>query len=524
MFKLVVVGGKLRGKEFILNDGDNIIGRAADCDHSVPVEGISKKHLRLTVNGETAFAEDLGSSNGTLVNGKIIKKITIKDGDKIALPNLILQVVYVLEKKTIIKKKVSRAGDDEDDDSYDELKQVEPMPENLLGKPIWLFKYKVMPIVYGFNERYEWAALVGILLFIFIAITITLTLLPVLRDSKLLLIKEIALRGKQYAAEVDHLNSAHLREKNLDLIRTDFLEGTDAEGVQSYKLYDMEGRVYRPLQSLNTIVNDPFSVDALKFYKTESNQDKEVIQSLSGNQIGIARAIRAHDKQMGRDVVVAVITIIFSPSSLAREASNNSKAYLESLITAGMVAIIFFGILYYMTIRPFDEIRFQIEAVLRGRQKELTSNTLFKEIHPLRNTINSILTRIKELQNTDGGEVQSQEEDGPYLRTLKEFMEGAQGPILILNSEKVIQNINPEAEDLIGIRENASAGQSLLDTARDQGFAATIIDLCDKSANNEGSNQKEGYQIGGKDMSINVVALVGKDKFAKGFYITFVKS
>jgi pSer/pThr/pTyr-binding forkhead associated (FHA) protein len=124
MFKLVVVGGKLRGKEFILNDGDNIIGRAADCDHSVPVEGISKKHLRITVNGETAFAEDLGSSNGTLVNGKIIKKITIKDSDKIALPNLILQVVYVLEKKTIIKKKVSRVGDDDYDDSFDELKQV----------------------------------------------------------------------------------------------------------------------------------------------------------------------------------------------------------------------------------------------------------------------------------------------------------------------------------------------------------------------------------------------------------------
>ena len=524
MFKLVAVGGQLRGKEYILKDGENIIGRAADCDHPTPVEGISKKHLRVTVNGETAYAEDLGSSNGTLVNGKIIKKITIKDGDKIALPNLILQVVYVLEKKTIIKKKIARIDDDDDDDSYDELKQTEPMPDNLLGKPIWIFKYKLMPVVYGFNERYEWSALVGILLFIFIAITITLTILPVLRDSKHLLIKEIALRGKQYAAEVDHLNSTHLREKNLDHIRTDFLEGEDAEGVQSYKLYDMEGRVYRPLSSLNTIVNDPFSVDALKFYKTDSNQDKEVIQDLGSNQIGIARAIKAHDKQMGRDVVVAVITIIFSPSSLAREASNNSKAYLESLITAGMVGIIFFGILYYMTIRPFDEIRFQIEAVLRGRQKELTSNTLFKEIHPLRNTINSILTRIKELQNTDGGEVQTMEEDAPYLRSLKEFMEGAQGPILILNSEKVIQNINPEAEDLIGIRENASAGQSLLDTARDQGFAATVIDLCDKSASNEGCHQKENYQIGGKDMSINVVALVGKDKFAKGFYITFVKS
>jgi hypothetical protein len=47
--------------------------------------------------------------------------------------------------------------------------------------------------------------------------------------------------------------------------------------------------------------------------------------------------------------------------------------------------------------------------------------------------------------------------------------------------------------------------------------------LCDKSANNEGCNQKESYQIGGKDYAINITALVGKDKFAKGFYITFVK-
>ena len=81
-----------------------------------------------------------------------------------------------------------------------------------------------------------------------------------------------------------------------------------------------------------------------------------------------------------------------------------------------------------------------------------------------------------------------------------------------------------DAEDLLGIRENASAGQSLLDTARDQGFAATLIELCDNSANNNGSHQREDYEIGGKEMVINVTALMGKDKFAKGFYVTFVRS
>lgn len=522
MFKLVVVGGKLRGKEFVLSDGENIIGRGSDNDVVVPVEGVSKRHLKISVNSETAFAEDMGSSNGTLINGKIIKRMTIKDGDKIALPNLIFQVVYVLEKKVIVKKKVVKGGDN-DEDAYDDLNQTEPMPQNLMGKPIWIFKHKIMPIIYSFNEQYEWSALVGFLLFIFIAINISLTIVPVLSDSRRLLLREVGYRAKQYAAEVDRLNNVYLRDKNLDQIYTGFLDGEDAEGVQGYKLYDMEGRVYRPVAELNTIVNESFAVDALKYFKVEKNQDQEVIRR-EGNIVRVARAIKAHDKMLGRDVVVAIISLTFAPTSLATEAANNSKAYLESLVTSGMVAIIFFGMLYYMTVRPLEEMKLQIERVLRGRQKEVESKILFKELHPLRNSINSIMTRLKELQSADSGEVQSMEEEGPYLRALEEFMAGSQGPVMILNSEKVIQRINPEAEDLIGLRENSAAGQSILDTARDQGFAATVIDLCDQSANNEGCNQKESYEVGGKQISINVVSMMGKDKFAKGFYITFVRT
>ena len=37
-------------------------------------------------------------------NGKLIKNGTIKNGDKIALPDLILQVVFVTEKKVVVKK------------------------------------------------------------------------------------------------------------------------------------------------------------------------------------------------------------------------------------------------------------------------------------------------------------------------------------------------------------------------------------------------------------------------------------
>lgn len=518
MYKLVAVGGKIRGQEIELRDGENTLGRAAECDHQILVDGVSKKHMQVTVNGDSAFVEDLGSSNGTFINGKLVKKATVKDGDKIALPNVIFQVVFVTEKKILVKKKVAKLA--AADEAID-LDGKEAMPASIGGKMIWVFKNKVMPIIYNFNEQYEWSALIGILLFIFIGITIALTIFPVLRDSKRLLTLEVALRGAQYAAEVARTNSVPLSRRELDKIDTNFLDGV--EDIDSYELFDFDGRIVRPMSKLNTYISDSLSVGAKTFYNDSANQSREYIGGLGGNKIGIARLLKAYDVKTGREETVGIIAIRFAPKTLIVQAANNSKAYLESLVTSGMVAIILFGMLYFMTIRPIEEIRVQIENVLRGKIKELDTNYLFRELVPLRNSINSVLQRLRELQNTDTGEVASIEEDAPYVRTLMEFLQGAQGPVMVLDSEKLVQGLNLEAEDLVGIRQSSSQGQSLLDAARDQGFAATVIDLCDQSSNNGGVNQRETYEIGGKDIAINVVALMGKDKFAKGFYLTFVK-
>lgn len=517
MYKLVAVGGKLRGTEIVLNEGENVLGRSSEADHVVSSDGVSKKHMRITVNGETAFVEDLGSSNGTFVNGKLTRKMTVKDGDKVALPNVIFQLVYVAEKTVIVKKKVAKGSDEDVDLSLDEV-----MPTSIGGKMIYFFKTKVMPIIYNFNEQYEWSALVGILLFFFIGVNVSLIIFPVLRESKRLLVREIAMRGKQYADEVARTNSIPLSRRNIDKVDTNFLES--AEGVQSYELFDFDGRIVRPITQLSTYVKDPLSVEALNFYKDSRNLNNTYVQSLSQGVIGIGRAIKAYDVTTGREETVGVVAIRFAPRSLAVEAANNSSAFLESLVTSSMVAVIFYGMLYFLTIRPISELRVQTEQVLRGRRKELESSSMFKEIAPLRSTINSLLQRLRELQNTGEEEMQSTEEEGPYVRTLMEFMSGAQGPVMVLSGDKLIQGINPEAEDLIGIRQTASQGMALLDAARDQGFAATLMDLCDQSANNDGVHQKENYEIGGKDIVVNVVALIGKDKFAKAYYVTFVRS
>ncbi len=519
MYKIVGVGGKLRGQEFELREGDNTFGRAADNDFVLQVEGVSKKHMSISVSGDSAFIEDLGSSNGTFVNGKLVKKLTLKEGDKIALPNVIFQVVHVQEKKIIVKKKVVKAADE---DAIDDLDVSEVPPQSLGGKIIWAFKKYVMPIIYNFNEQYEWSAMFGILLFAFIGINVSLTIFPPLRDAKRLLVLEVAMRGKQYSAEVARTNAVFLSRRELDKIDTSFLD--IVEDIDSYELFDLDGRIVRPMSKLNTYITDPHSVEAKIFYSDTANHNHEYIKLIGTNKIGIARILKAYDVKTGREEVAGIIAIRFTPKTLVAQAASNSKAFLEALVTSCMVALIFFAMVYFMTTRPLEELRIQTEQVLRGKKKELESDTLFREISPLRNTINSLLQRLRELQNTDVGEMATIEEDGPYVRSLVEFLQGAQGPVMVLNSEKAIESLNLEAEDLIGIRLNSSQGQSLLDAARDQGFAATVIDLCDQSANNGGVNQRENYEIGGKDIAVNVVAVMGRDKFAKGFYITFVKA
>lgn len=161
MYKLVAVAGKLRGQEFVLENGENVVGRFGENSVVLPLGGISNKHFSMTVTDDVAYVKDLGSSNGTFVNDRMVKAATVKNGDKIALPDLILQVVYVKENITVIKRKASDGEDPEEEASY--LKPG-PMPKALPHKVLYIFKNRLMPFIHGMNEEYEWKVLFGIAL------------------------------------------------------------------------------------------------------------------------------------------------------------------------------------------------------------------------------------------------------------------------------------------------------------------------------------------------------------------------
>lgn len=93
--KLVLrfISGKYQGAEFPLADSPEIIvGRSSDVDMVLIEDMVSRRHARIECANEISI-EDLGSTNGTFVNGERIKRNTLKEGDRVLIGTSIIKVV-----------------------------------------------------------------------------------------------------------------------------------------------------------------------------------------------------------------------------------------------------------------------------------------------------------------------------------------------------------------------------------------------------------------------------------------------
>src|SRR5687767_3344312 len=85
-FQLTIAQGKEAGREFVFEQPSVVIGRSTDCDVVLYDPGVSRRHARIFAEGAGFYVEDMGSSNGTKVNGQLIKaKQSLSDGDAVTL-------------------------------------------------------------------------------------------------------------------------------------------------------------------------------------------------------------------------------------------------------------------------------------------------------------------------------------------------------------------------------------------------------------------------------------------------------
>jgi DNA-binding winged helix-turn-helix (wHTH) protein len=73
-------------REIALVEGENVLGRDPDVAVWIDLNSVSRHHARVVVTDEVALLEDLGSRNGTLVNGERINSPRpLSNGDRIKI-------------------------------------------------------------------------------------------------------------------------------------------------------------------------------------------------------------------------------------------------------------------------------------------------------------------------------------------------------------------------------------------------------------------------------------------------------
>ena len=88
------ISGKYQGGEFPLKMNRQVtIGRSSELDMVLVEDMVSRKHAKITVGPGKVLIEDLGSTNGTFVNGEKIRQARLKEGDRILIGTSILKLV-----------------------------------------------------------------------------------------------------------------------------------------------------------------------------------------------------------------------------------------------------------------------------------------------------------------------------------------------------------------------------------------------------------------------------------------------
>lgn len=110
MYRLSVVLPDGSGFERDVGEGDLVVGRAADCDLTLDDPYLSRHHARLRLTDGSARVEDLGSANGTLVNGSRVESaVEVAEDDVVRMSDTELRVRRV-EAGTGTGGKAEKAG------------------------------------------------------------------------------------------------------------------------------------------------------------------------------------------------------------------------------------------------------------------------------------------------------------------------------------------------------------------------------------------------------------------------------
>jgi len=549
-FKLIILAGPInKGASFSLMEGENSLGR--DSSASVVLEDaeVSKRHCIFSVIGNEIELLDAGSSNGTFVNGILVKKQKLKLNDKISIGPFVAALVYsdkdMLDEVPVAFSQNNDSIENQDlntmlpkavdgnsemnlaDEGNDETtnKKSSGRNKSLLYKLRMKFDDVVLPVMHDLHEKYEWTTVVTVLFVGYVFLNIGFSIHPLLQTSKKSVVKEAKRRAVYIVKQIAERNRKYIIEGNEAQLTVSFTEA-DPHVIDAV-IISMKGRVMSPIDKLNESYGNPVVLKHRNKMLRGGQQQWKLHYSTVNNVFIVSIPIMVYSDSKGINVPGAIASVIFSIRGIALDIGTIGVIYFETLITSVIFGFLFLYLLYHVSVHPIRVLNNDMDDALKGNLQSIPIRYKYPQLDVLIGTINAALSKIPSIDIDEGEKMNASDIEQSIIDNmmvpLRDLAMVSRVGIMILDKEFRVRVLSPEFEDMSGIHEMEAIGDLISNVSRDEAFSSLIEDMTTSCVDAGSDGSKEEFEFTSGLYKVNCIAIFGLPNQIEAYLFQFEK-
>lgn len=488
MLALRITKGPVRmGDSFLVPLGESlVIGRNDDCNISLRSSGISKRHCRVTaIAGSRLEVEDLKSSNGTFVNGVMIKKHVLKPGDSLSLNEFTFQLMV----KAPEAAQPSHLG--LSIESPGSFQSVSAAPAAEIAEVVeqnWLDK-NVYPLADRLSESFDVRMLLGGFFLLWSVLMIFLTATPFSEKANLRVQDQAAEVARLYARQLVRLNQQAIVEQRYRNLISDLDDHPGkTPGLVSAMILDATtAQILAPSEMFGQSLPNPFAVAAI-------NKDSEFSQFDKDGLAYVSAPIRVGSANGNKTAATAFVVLDTSRSQFTFSALLDQV--LNSLLISLAISLLFILFIYRWIDGSLGQLSSKVDVALKRSESSVSNSVKWPALQLLSDQISFALGRSQ----SGGGSVGTG--DGEWAKAVANASPLAAAAF---TSNLQVSAWNSLMENLIGIRANLALGADISGASRDVAFESTIRNLAQQAPLNPWTATSKEIEFNGVRHLISMV-------------------
>lgn len=516
MWAIRILTGPQAGKTYLLKPGNNIVGRAPECDIKIDSRGVSKRHAEIFAFEDRVVINDAGSANGIFVNGIRVKSHQIVPGDKITFHDVVIAIVpSKVSARAIGGQRVANYGgpNQQQQNNGPDLQSIPggggkrlPRNDDFVEKAQGYFDNVVMPGIYKLVEVTELKLVLLFMMVGFIIAITSLQVLPMVTRMRTSLVSESLRRATTIAKNLQAVNEQALTAGNDALLDTMVAERE--EGVREALIVSaLDSRIKAPITKVNAIPVRPFILEAIK-------KDGSFSKQIDGSLLGASVPIRSFNAETSSVRILGYAIIIYDMGARAVDTKMTIEIFIVNLLIALLVGFFLYIFLFKLFEYPFTSLNHQLDKALKEGTANVQMAFQLEPLQKLCSNINSALSRTTSAQSSGGGIFVDRNREAENL------VEGIPAAALAIDAiNETIICANSYYERLTGASAMSLRRQQL-SAIIDSAFRQNLEDLIGQFKMDNNSVPRSSLDFGGMTNEIRLHGVMDKD--GPAYYIVTI--